>query len=187
VYSGNAALTLEPHWGSLDASPEASYGRSLDNRHRVYDPSIGRYISADPIGQLGGLNLYSYVFNDPINMLDPLGLDPPVPHSDPRTFDDDRKAVADKVGQRAVDYAEGGVGGQISCELEFSSCRAASAESCFEDPTMAECQKQLNDCLRKKRGNNTPPSATPQGDAARESGSRNAVDKYSRGRGKKVE
>ncbi len=53
MYSGNAALTLEPHWGSLDARPEGTYGRSLDNRHRVYDPAVGRYVSADAIGQFG--------------------------------------------------------------------------------------------------------------------------------------
>lgn len=28
-----------------------------DNLHRYYDPSVGRYVSADPVGQLGGLAL----------------------------------------------------------------------------------------------------------------------------------
>ncbi|UTC66586.1 MULTISPECIES: RHS repeat-associated core domain-containing protein [unclassified Treponema] len=31
------------------------------NRYRYYDPSTGIYISQDPIGLAGGLNLYSYV------------------------------------------------------------------------------------------------------------------------------
>lgn len=43
------------------------------NRFRYYDRSVGRYISADPIGQLGGANVYAYVLNDPLNWIDPLG------------------------------------------------------------------------------------------------------------------
>lgn len=44
------------------------------NRFRYYDPTIGRYISADPIGQMGGANIYTYVSGDPLNWVDPLGL-----------------------------------------------------------------------------------------------------------------
>ena len=44
------------------------------NWHRFYDPSTGRYISADPIGLFGGLNLYSYANQNPINYIDPWGL-----------------------------------------------------------------------------------------------------------------
>jgi RHS repeat-associated protein len=44
------------------------------NWHRFYDPETGRYITADPIGLDGGINLYAYVENDPINWVDPWGL-----------------------------------------------------------------------------------------------------------------
>jgi hypothetical protein len=49
------------------------------NWHRFYDPETGRYISADPIGLAGGINLYNYVQNDPVNWIDPEGLDAVLP------------------------------------------------------------------------------------------------------------
>jgi RHS repeat-associated protein len=45
-----------------------------DNRHRYYHPGVGRWLSRDPIGERGGLNLYGYVENDPINAFDGDGL-----------------------------------------------------------------------------------------------------------------
>ncbi|VWB33907.1 rhsD protein [Burkholderia lata] len=45
------------------------------NRHRYYSPEGGIFISQDPIGLLGGLNLYRYLPNA-INGIDPLGLSP---------------------------------------------------------------------------------------------------------------
>ncbi len=45
-----------------------------DNRHRYYQPGIGRWLSRDPIGELGGLNVYGYVLNNPATETDALGL-----------------------------------------------------------------------------------------------------------------
>ncbi len=43
-------------------------------RARYYDQEVGRFINKDPIEFDGGINMYSYVGNNPVNNNDPLGL-----------------------------------------------------------------------------------------------------------------
>ncbi len=75
---------LDAEGGPLDRSqsPFLFAGQQFDRetgwyymRQRYYAPDIGRFISPDPIGIAGGLNLYAYA-SDPINQSDPLGLSP---------------------------------------------------------------------------------------------------------------
>ena len=57
-------------------------GREFDSetslyyyRARFYDPSLGRFLSEDPLGfDAGDVNLSRYVSNSPTNATDPLGL-----------------------------------------------------------------------------------------------------------------
>lgn len=44
------------------------------NWHRYYDPNLGRYLRADPIGLEGEINLFQYVQNNPVNLFDLKGL-----------------------------------------------------------------------------------------------------------------
>jgi RHS repeat-associated protein len=44
------------------------------NLHRYYDAATGRYMQADPIGLAGGWNRFGYVGGDPLNAIDPDGL-----------------------------------------------------------------------------------------------------------------
>ena len=43
------------------------------NRERYYDPTVGRFVSSDPIRLIGGFNLHQYASN-PVLWVDPLGL-----------------------------------------------------------------------------------------------------------------
>jgi RHS repeat-associated protein len=53
---------------------------------RAYSSNLGRWINRDPISERGGINLYRYTKNDPIDISDPAGtapaqVDPTVPRS----------------------------------------------------------------------------------------------------------
>jgi RHS repeat-associated protein len=59
----------------------AQYGYYTDREiglilctYRYYNPLIGRWLNRDPIGTKGGLNLYTYVGNRPVDKSDPSGL-----------------------------------------------------------------------------------------------------------------
>ena len=75
-------LSIDP-WGKIAetgsgaVSDFAFTGHHFDRptglsltRYRGYDPHLGRWLSQDPIGLDGGLNLYEYVNNDPIGRTD---------------------------------------------------------------------------------------------------------------------
>ena len=41
--------------------------------HRYYDAGAGRFVTRDPIGYKGGINLYGFAGNNPVNRMDPEG------------------------------------------------------------------------------------------------------------------
>ena len=73
------------------------------NRYRYYDPQVGRFVSADPIGYAGGLNLYQYAPN-PIAWTDPLGLESkkPVLGSENNPFATSRAARVESMRQAKI-------------------------------------------------------------------------------------
>jgi RHS repeat-associated protein len=71
--NGGSSLT---RYGYAGRERDNSTGL-IYNRARWYDPAAGRFISEDPVGASGGLNLYGYVENSPLNSSDPTGLYPP--------------------------------------------------------------------------------------------------------------
>jgi len=86
--------TYDP-FGHVTVSGEASdnpfqyTGRENDGtglyyyRFRYYSPELQRFISEDPIRLRGGdINFYSYIYNNPVNYTDPLGLGYRIPDND---------------------------------------------------------------------------------------------------------
>ena len=45
------------------------------NRARYYNPYMGRFLQADPVGYDAGMNLYAYCVNNPLSRTDPSGLE----------------------------------------------------------------------------------------------------------------
>jgi RHS repeat-associated protein len=68
---GEQALTAKTAYtGVFDPGQKVQIGLL-----RWYDPNLQRFINRDPIGEAGGINLYQFVGNDPINFVDANGLD----------------------------------------------------------------------------------------------------------------
>ena len=64
------ARRLDPETAGSASQPSGLYYY----RARTYSPAWGRFLQPDPIGVTGGINLYAYVLNDPLNAVDPSGL-----------------------------------------------------------------------------------------------------------------
>jgi RHS repeat-associated protein len=67
--SQSTAGTFRYTGARIDAETNGLY----DFRARMYSPRLGRFLQTDPIGTVGGINLYAYVGNDPLNLIDPYG------------------------------------------------------------------------------------------------------------------
>ncbi|NOT59710.1 MAG: hypothetical protein HOP19_05730 [Acidobacteria bacterium] len=70
---GNSVTGTVTRYGYTGREADAETGL-MYYRARFYDPAVGLFVSEDPIGLLGGINLYGYVGNDPFNSVDPDGL-----------------------------------------------------------------------------------------------------------------
>lgn len=70
-----AELRAHSFQGALGVRNETASTGLYYARHRYYSPELGRWLSADPIGFAGGLNLYTGMANSPTNFVDPDGLD----------------------------------------------------------------------------------------------------------------
>ncbi|MCS7063497.1 MAG: RHS repeat-associated core domain-containing protein [Methylacidiphilales bacterium] len=69
---------------SLPLNPSSNFFIET-RRNRVYSTVHGRFLQPDPIGfDAGDVNWYRYVFNSPVNYIDPSGLMLAPGHGDPK-------------------------------------------------------------------------------------------------------
>ena len=72
--SASGTITQNPRFPGQHFDVESGWKH---NGFRDYIPQLGRYIEPDPLGRAGsGNNLYVYVGDNPVNLVDPLGLCP---------------------------------------------------------------------------------------------------------------
>ncbi len=81
---GNVTINTYDEFGIPGANNTGRFGYTgqtwyseiglYNYKARIYSPTLGRFMQADPIGYGDGLNMYNYAHSDPINGSDPLGL-----------------------------------------------------------------------------------------------------------------
>ena len=78
---GNRTQALSAYSDRWGFGAQAGYYTDLETglilcTHRFYDPMLDRFVTRDPMGYAGGINLYGYCQNDPVNEEDEEGFAP---------------------------------------------------------------------------------------------------------------
>jgi len=93
-----------------------------DYGYRYYSPEIGRWLSRDPIGERGGTHLYKFIFNNPLNGLDLLGL----------ASDNKKEIRIGFLGLNPRQFLPGGQTGTDPGWVDGAAILNASADKVFE-------------------------------------------------------
>ncbi len=133
-------------------------------RARYYDPSLGRFVSEDPIGFHAGVNFYDYVLNRPTVFLDPAGLGPYKSYEKTRSWGSRIKCAIylvyctknlqetrdslDQMTDQAVTNTSDATGNQGSYSNQRLKCGLSQDDN---------CKKALENCVKLGLTNPFPP------------------------------
>jgi RHS repeat-associated protein len=135
-------------------------------RARYYDPQVGRFLSEDPSGLAGGINLFVYVLNRPVTSFDPFGLkqDPynydADPETDPCKKDRQDCGVQSFLWILAFLIACFGACSTIPTPLLAMGCFAAcwAGAMYLANLRLKKCDTELENCQKQRDGLAPPPT-----------------------------
>ncbi|MCX6878581.1 MAG: hypothetical protein NTW21_32920 [Verrucomicrobia bacterium] len=112
--------------------------------YRVYSVMHGRWLSRDPVAENGGMNLYGYADNNPINRFDPLGLWSPQAHDALL-----QHAFEGKIPQREIDILKWASAGfdVLTFQEKYSNmhCMGTKGQTILD--AKAACKKSIDDTI----------------------------------------
>jgi RHS repeat-associated protein len=154
--SGAGHLSEQGFTGHIEDPSGLTYMQA-----RYYDPAIGRFLEADPIGYKGGLNLYAYVANSPANASDPDGTEIVVRNASDRAY------VAAQINARAAGHFSFDKNGHLHGDSGVNSSGGKSTyyqgklEAAIRSPSTISIQK--TDTFVSNAGTSTDVNASGGG------------------------
>ncbi|MGV1100661.1 RHS repeat domain-containing protein [Thiovibrio sp. JS02] len=139
------------HHGDEVKQPYAYTAREWDQetglyfyRARYYDPQVGRFISKDPIGFAGGINVYAYVSNNGVTLNDPFGLCAAATTTDCSYYDIAYAKTGCEYYKDAKNWCErfGALDGNTST-AGWTQC----VRRCLQISDMQKCRPEENTCV----------------------------------------
>ena len=120
---------------------------------RDYDPALGRYLQADPLGLVDGASMYGYALQNPGRWTDPTGLSTSNSGSPPNSFTEDDPLQCVKSSDQCYEEYEAG---KDLCNMMHqgnSTVKKRARQRCWE-----QLAQILADCVRNARSNRSLPS-----------------------------
>jgi RHS repeat-associated protein len=146
-------------WGALATANSYRFSsKEIDWRtgqyyygFRFYDPNLQRWLNRDPIAELGGINLYDYVANNPINYFDPFGLVTVVAVGLPTSSNPFGHVAIATTGNGVVSFGTGTQFGSDFTDYLNNQATYRSTTLYFLNTTPDQ-EKAINDYLNTQKG-----------------------------------